>query len=78
MNEVVKTIINHKYSTKKLNKQAFICRRSKNNRIQNKMLGKLLVAYLKENPVKAVGKVAIDKGKKVLVLDRFEDDLSRL
>lgn len=78
MNEVVKTIINHRYLTKTLNKKAFICRRSKNNRIQNKTLGKLIVAYLEENPVKFVGKVSINKGKKVLMLDRIEDDLSRL
>lgn len=77
MNEVIEAIVNYKYPTKTLNKQAFICRRSRNNRIQNKVLARLLVAYLEENPVKIIGEVSLVEGKYFAELKRIEADLTR-
>lgn len=78
MNEVSKAILNHKYKNAKMRKQVFICRRSRNKRIQDKSFTKLFYAFLEENPVSIIGQVVLVENKYYLELKRIEENLTRL
>ena len=78
MNEVVKTILNHKYADEKMKRQVFICQRSRKMRIKDKAFTKLFYAFMKENPVKIIGETVLMSGKMYLEFKRIEDDLARV
>lgn len=62
MGNLIYDIANYKYNSKRLQKQAYILRRSKNERIKNKVLGKLFLVYLEESKTKLSVKV-VGEGK---------------
>lgn len=75
MNPVVKEIVSYKYKDKTMRKQAFIYKRSKNKRIQDKSFNKLFIAFLEENPVKIIGDVVLIKGEYYFEMKRTIEKL---
>ena len=55
MNDIVKTLLNHKYKDESMKKYVFILKRSKSKRIKNKAFGKLFASYLKDVPMSIIG-----------------------
>jgi hypothetical protein len=72
MNDIEKSLLSHNYKDEKVNKQRYIYRRTKKERIKNKAFTKLLFTYMAEKKVAVIGGVVLIDQKIFLELKRFE------
>lgn len=68
MNDLVESIKSFPYEDERLQKAAYILRKTKNRRIQHKMLNKLFYEYLSESNTRVTVRVA-DTTKKFTYCD---------
>lgn len=80
MNDIVETLLNHKYKDESMKKHVFILKRSKSKRIKDKAFSKLFYAYLEEKPVSIIGGkvVLITKGEYLKLENTIENNTAIL
>lgn len=62
MNEIVEAVLKHKYKNINMMKQIYIFKRTKKNRIKDKVFNKLFYTFISETKVSILGEVVIMNG----------------